>query len=185
MRTLQSLNPIFALVLACAATGTLACAQVDADVPDAEVTQKAVSFLGIPGGAAMGEVSTTQTFTLSSDKLSWAKNLNSEVYAESVTITALGDLPNLDFIHYARVTMSSGAGVGATIPPVELINYQRPDGVSSSPYLTVDALYPVDVTKVWAAGKVVITMQLVGIFPEKAWSADVTLHLTGKMSYKL
>jgi len=161
-----------------------ACAQVEAEVTDAQVTQKAVTFHGIPGGQKLGETSTSQSFTLTGDKLSWAKSLSSEVYLHEVQMEPVGNLHDLNFIHYARIIMSDGNG-SSDIPTVELINYQRPDGAASTSDLAVETLQPVNVTKVWAAGKVVVTMQLAGVFPEENWAADVTLHLAGKMSYKL
>ena len=168
------------LALSCA---TVACARVEAEVPEAEVTQKAVSFQAVPGGSALGEVSITQSFTISADDLSWAKDLNSEVYATAVEIKLLGDVKDLSFIHYARVLMSDGAADSSTAP-VEVISYQRPDGMAPTDDLLVKTNYPIDVTKVWASKKITITLQLAGVLPEQAWSADITLHMGGKMSYK-
>ena len=181
MRTTTTRTPLM-LALTCAAA--VSCARVEADVPEVAVTQKSVDFRGIPHGLGSGEMSMTQTFVLSSDKLSWAKDLNTEVYANEVEIKALGDIEDLRFIHFARITMSDGAEDSAT-PAVEIVNYERPDNAVASPVIIAKTTYPVDVTKVWAAKKVVITMQLAGKFPEHGWSADVTLHMSGKISYKL
>jgi len=170
-----------ALVFAAAAAAS--CAKIEADVPQAEVTQKAVAFQGVPGGRQLGEVSLTQSFTLSADDMSWAKNLNSEVYAYEVELKAVGAVQDLSFIHYARVTMSDGSD-GATTPAVEIVNYERPANAVASPVIDAPTTYPINVSRVWAAKKVVITMQLAGVFPEEAWSADVTLHMSGKISYK-
>jgi len=184
MRTTTTKNSLPLMVaLACTAAAAASCAQVEADVPDAQVTQKSVSFQGMPGASQIGEVSTTQSFTLSGDKLSWASDLNSEIYAHAVEFKAVGAVQDLSFIHYARITMSGGS-TGSANPPVEIIDYQRPDNYTPTSDLTVPTLSPIDVTKVWAAGDVVITMQLAGVFPEQNWSADVTLHLGGKISYK-
>lgn len=182
MRTTMTRTPLV-MALTLAAAGAASCAQVEADVPQAEVTQKAVSFKGIPGGKALGEVSTTQSFTLSSDDLSWAKNLNSEVYAHAFEIRAVGALQDLSFIHYTRITMSDGSD-GATTPAVEIVNYERPANAAASPVIDAPTSYPINVSQVWAAKKVVITMELAGVFPEETWAADVTLHMSGKISYK-
>jgi hypothetical protein len=170
-----------ALIFAAAAAAS--CARVEADVPQAEVTQKAVNFQAVPGGRQLGEVSITQSFTLTADDLSWAKNLNSEVYATEFELKAVGAIQDLSFIHYARITMSDGTD-GATTPAVEIVNYERPANAVASPVIDAPTTYPINVSKVWAAKKVVITMQLAGIFPEEAWAADVTLHMSGKISYK-
>jgi len=165
------------------AAAAASCAKVEADIPQAEVTQKSVAFKGLPGGSSLGEVSITQSFTLTADDLSWAKNLNSEVYAYEVELKAVGALQDLSFIHYAHITMSDGTADG-TLPAVEIVNYERPANVVASPLLVVPTSSPINLSQVWAAKTVVITMVLAGIFPEEAWAADVTLHMSGKISYK-
>jgi hypothetical protein len=177
-------NTPLILALTFVAGAAASCARIEADVSDAQVTKKAVNFQGIPGGANLGEVSTTQSFTLTSDDLSWAKNMNAEVYAYAVEFKAVGAVQDLSFIHYARITMSDGAA-DSTTPAVEIINYQRPDHVVASPLLSVKTTYPIDVTKLWVSKTIVVTMQLAGVFPDETWSADVTLDLGGKISYKL
>jgi hypothetical protein len=167
------------LVVATAAS----CAQVDAEIPEAKVTQKAVSIEGVPGGELAGEVSITRTFTVTADDLSWAKDLNAEVYAYEVEIKATSGVADLGFIHYARVTISDGS-TDSTLPPLEVVNYARPDNYTPSAVLDVKTTQPVNVTAIWAKKKVVVTMQLAGIFPEQSWTADITLHLSGKISYK-
>ena len=171
------------MALAFATASAASCAKVEADVPQAQVTQKSVSFQGFPGSKQIGEVSVTQSFTLTSEDLSWAKDLNSEVYATEFELKAVGALQDLSFIHYARITMSDGTD-GATTPAVEIVNYERPANAVASPVIDAPTTYPINVSQVWAAKKVVITMVLAGVFPEDAWSADVTLHMSGKMSYK-
>ena len=182
MRTTTTRTPlVMALVFAAAAAAS--CAKVEADIPEAEVTQKSVNFQGLPGGRQLGEVSVTQSFTLTSEDLSWAKDLNSEVYATEFELRAVGAVQDLSFIHYAHITMSDGTD-GATTPAVEIVNYERPANAVPSPVIDAPTTYPISVSQVWAAKKVVITMQLAGVFPEEAWAADVTLHMSGKISYK-
>jgi hypothetical protein len=156
------------------------CAKVEADIPDTQVTQKAVPFQGIPGAALAGEVSTTQTVTLSADSLSWIKDLNSEVYAHEVEIRAVSGVQDLGFIDLALVTMSTG---DPSVAPIEVVDYQRPDNYTAGPVLDVKTVSPIDVTSVWTAQGVVLTMQIAGNLPEQAWAADITLFLSGKVSY--
>jgi hypothetical protein len=182
MRTTTTRNSLV-MSLTFLAVAAAACAKVEADVPQAEVTQKSVEFRGLPGGGQLGEVSTTQSFTLTSDDMSWAKNLNSEVYAYAVELKAVGAVQDLSFIHYAHITMADGSD-GATTPAVEIVNYERPTNPVASPLIEAKTSYPINVSQVWAAKKVIITMVLAGVFPEAAWSADVTLHMSGKISYK-
>jgi len=182
MRTTTTRTPLV-LALVFAAFAAASCAKVEGDIPEAAVTQKAVAFRGLPGGGQLGEVSITQSYTLTSDDLSWAKDLNSEVYAYAFELKAVGAVQDLSFIHYARITMADGTD-GATTPAVEIVSYERPANVVASPVLDVPTTHPINVSQVWAAKKVVITMQLAGIFPEEEWSADVTVRMSGKISYK-
>ena len=172
---------IVALTFAAAAAAS--CVRVEADVSEAEVTQQSVDFQGIPGGSQAGEVSTTQTFTLSADNLSWAKDLNAEVFATGAKFDAVGEVQDLSFIHYAHITMSD-ATEDSTTPAVEIVDYERPADAKASSVLDAKTTYPIEVTKVWAAKKVVITMNLAGVFPEETWFANVTLYLSGKITYK-
>jgi hypothetical protein len=171
------------LALSLVAVAAASCAQVDAEIPDAKVTQKSVSFPGVPGAQLAGEVSITQSFTLTADDLSWAKDLNADVFAYEVELKAVSGVQDLSFIHLAVITMAAGAD--STVSPVEVINYQRPDNYTPAAVLDVKTSYPINVTSVWAAKKVVLIMNLIGIFPEQDWAVDVTLHMSGKVSYKL
>jgi len=183
MRT-QSTNRIpRTLALTFVAVAAASCAQVDAEIPDTKVTQKSVSFQGVPGAHLAGEVPITQSFTLTSDDLSWVKDLNTDIYAYEVELKAVSGVQDLSFIHFAVITMT--AGEDPTVPAVEVINYQRPDNYTPSPILDIKTSYPINVTSVWAAKKVVLTMHLTGIFPEQDWAVDVTLHMSGKVSYQL
>ena len=180
MRTTTKTPVLFALLLA---AGSVACARVEADVPDIAVTHHALSFQGIPGAHQAGEVSVTASFTLDSNDLSWAKNLNSDVYAYSVELKGVGDAQDLGFIHYAHISMSDGAK-DSTTTPVEIVDYERPANYVASPVITAPTLSPINVSEVWKSDKVVITLVLAGIFPEQGWQADVTIHMSGKVSYK-
>ena len=171
------------MALTFAAAAAASCAKVEGDIPQAQVTQKSVNFQGFPGSKQIGEVSVTQSFTLTSEDLSWAKDLNSEVFINEFELKAVGAVQDLSFIHYARITMSDGTD-GATTPAVEIVNYERPANFVASPVIDAPTTYPINVSQVWAAKKVVITMVLAGVFPEEAWAADVTLHMSGKISYK-
>jgi hypothetical protein len=66
-----------------------------------------------------------------------------------------------------------------------VLDYMRPDQQGPTPVLSAKTLYPVDVSQAWKAKKVLVTVSLAGMFPDKAWTADLTLHFSGKLSYKL
>ena len=169
-------------ILALSAALIASCAEVEAEVPEAQVTQKGVSFHGMGRGDGWnGEVAATQTFTLSSANLSWVKDLNSKIYLTQIDLRPASGVEDLSFIHYARAVM---AGDHKTMP-VELVNYVRPDHQDEIPVLEAKSPHPVDISQAWAADKVLVTVTVAGRLPERPWSVDVTLYLSGKMSYKL
>jgi len=58
-------SPTLALVALTASAlalsaGAAGCVSVDAEIPDVEVTQKDLSFAGVPVGGALGDVSMTR-----------------------------------------------------------------------------------------------------------------------------
>jgi len=167
------------MLLVAAAAG---CAQVEAEVPEAQVTQKGVSFRGGGRGGYHDEVAATQTFELSSTNLSWVKDLNSKVYLTQIDFKAVKGTEDLSFIHFAHVVMSDGERRSM---PVELVNYVRPDGQTATATITAKTPYPVDISKVWTAKRVLVTVSVAGELPDNSWSVDVTLHLSGSISYKL
>jgi hypothetical protein len=179
-RTITTKSAKLLAVLALASAG--GCAQVEAEVPAVEVTQKGVAFYGVTGAPAAGEVSGTQSFTLSSDNLSWIKDLNSKVYLTEIDLQATSGVADLGFIHYARVTMADADAPGTAI---ELVDYTQPDNYTPNPVLAAKTPYPIDLGLVWTAKRILITMTVAGVLPEQSWAVDVTLHLSGKITYKL
>ena len=179
MRTSKLSSKLFSGMVLVFASALAGCVQVQANVPDVEVTQHGIRFDAVPFGSKLGEVSSTRTFTLSGEALSFAKNLNSEVFAMEVTLTPVAPLSDLRFIRTARVVMSSSSGTTA-IEPSEIINYERARRVY---YAFEDRA--VDVTKVWSAEKTTISLTISGVLPETAWGVDLTLRMGGKIEYKM
>jgi hypothetical protein len=64
------------------------------------------------------------------------------------------------------------------------MNYERNEEAPSSSVIDVSIPAPVDITTVWSADKTVIELQLAGQLPEQDWTVDVTLNLSGKITYK-
>jgi hypothetical protein len=176
--TIQGVKLVAALMVAALA----GCAQVEAEVPAAQVTQKGVAFYGMDSGAWSGEVSGTQSFTLSSDNLSWVKDLNSKVYLTEIDLRATSGVMDLGFVHFAHVTMADADQAGQT---VELVEYTRPEAYTPSPLLVAPTPYPIDLSLIWTAKRILVTLTVAGVLPEAAWTVDVTLHLSGTISYKL
>jgi hypothetical protein len=171
---------LFSIVPVLAALTSGCSPSFEADLPDVEITQHGLKMAGVPGAALVGDASVTSSFTFSSS--AWAKHMNSEVLVHKVTITASNGLPNLDFIKDARVTAAAPAiSEGAT----DLVNYERSQDAPSSATIEVTMPAPVDITSLWSAGQVVVELQVAGQLPEQDWTVDVTVQVSGNITYKL
>jgi hypothetical protein len=181
--TRTSTNHALRAVLLLGAAAAAACAQVEADVPEAQVTQKGVSFHGTGAwGARPGETAAMQSFALSSSNLSWVKDLNSKIYITQIDLKAASGVEDLSFIRNAHVAMADAEKMWSAVP---VVDYERPDKQGPTSVLTAKSPYPVDVSQVWTADKVLVSVAIAGDLPHKPWSVDVVLYLSGKLSYKL
>ena len=69
--------------------------------------------------------------------------------------------------------------------PTELLNYERSEAAPSSSNIAVSMVTPIDITTIWSADQAVIELQVAGQLPEQDWTVDLTLILSGKMTYNL
>jgi hypothetical protein len=166
-------------VLAALAGGCLF--DVEADIPEVQVTQHGVKVPGVAQSTRIGDVSVTTSFTFSSANTAWAKHMNSQVLARQVTVTSTGGVPNLDFIKSVRLTMSDPA---TSKEATALISYERCDEAPSSSIIEVNMPKPIDITPLWSADQTIIGLTLGGRLPEDDWTVDVTLMVGGKITYK-
>lgn len=152
---------------------------VEADVADVEVTQHDVTFEGIPLGSRLGEVATHLTF-VQDRPLDLPKALDSTVKAVKVELHARKGIQNFDFLHALRITMTPKGSNEA----IELVDYEKAPGAPSSATLSIASKNPVNILEQWKADTATFNVDVAGILPEKAWSLDLSVHFSGKVSYK-
>jgi len=152
----------------------------EASLPDVEITQHGLVMAGAPGLPQPGGATVTSSFTISSSIAAWAKRMNSKVFVHQVTVTASGGLPNLDFIESALVTATAPSISEST---TEIANYARSVGAQSSSSIEGTRPAPIDVTRLWSADQMVISLQATGQLPEQDWIVDVTLKFSGDITY--
>jgi hypothetical protein len=153
--------------------------QVEADVPEVEITQHDVVFAGVPAAAGLGDVSLTKSFSQQHQRLELPAGLTTEVKAMGVTLTAKTGIDNFDFLKNMRVTMSDGVH-----DPVELVDYQRVDGAPSTNVLTVESANPVNTLDQWKTDSATFTVEVAGSLPPGDWSLDAAVRFAGKIVYK-
>jgi hypothetical protein len=168
-------------VLALASLGAGGCMlQVEADVPEVEITQHDVAFQGVAPSAnvAVGDLALTQSFSQQHQRLELPAGLKTEVKAMGVTLTAKTGIDNFDFLKNMRVTMSDG-----THSPIELIDYQRVDGAPSTNVLTIESANPVNTLDQWKTDTANFTLDVAGAMPTGDWTIDVSVRFAGKIVY--
>jgi hypothetical protein len=168
--------------LAVASAGAAGCmVSVEAEIPDVEVTQKGLSFAGVPIGGALGDVSMTQSFSQEHEALDLPEGLTSEVKALEVSLTARQGISDFNFVHFLRLTMSDDTN---NANAVELIDFQRDDSAAPSPVLKMIAANPVNALEKWKTKSALFTIDVAGTLPEHDWVADITIRFGGKIRYQ-
>jgi hypothetical protein len=164
-------------VLALAMGGCMV--QVEADVPEVDITQHDVKFEGVAAATNLGDVSLSKSFSQQHQRLELPSGLTTEVNAMGVTFTAKSGIDNFDFMKNMRVSMSDGAHA-----PIELVDYTRVDGAPSTNVLTVESANPVNTLDEWKTDTATFTVDIAGALPSGDWTLDVSVRFAGKIVYK-
>jgi hypothetical protein len=151
---------------------------VEAEIPDVEVTQKGLSFAGVP---PVGDVSISTSFSQEHDALDLPQGLTSEVKALEVSLTAKEGISDFGFVRYLRLTMSDDSNNANAI---DLINYERDDAAPASKVLKMIAANPVNALEKWKTKSALFTIDVAGTLPEHDWTADITVRFGGKINYQ-
>jgi hypothetical protein len=154
--------------------------QVEADVPEVEITQHDLRFEGVSAGAdGLGDLSLSKSFSQRHQRLDLPAGLDTEVKALGITLTAKGGIENFDFLKNLRLTMSDDVHA-----PVELINYQREDGAPSTNVLSMASANPVNTLDHWRTDSATFTVEVAGPLPTQEWMVDLAVRFAGKIKYK-
>jgi hypothetical protein len=167
-----------ALALLSLATGGC-MVEVEADVPDVEVTQHDLAFSGVPAAGDLGDVSLSKSFSQKHQRLDLPAGLDTEVKALGVTLTAKTGIETFDFLQNLRLTMSDDVH-----DPVELINYQRDPKAPSTNVLSMPSANPVNTLDQWKTDSATFTVEIAGQLPASDWTVDLSVDFSGKIKYK-
>ncbi|HEX2660497.1 MAG TPA: hypothetical protein VHU40_19585 [Polyangia bacterium] len=170
-------------VLAYAVTlllGTSACTlEVEAEAPDFEVTQHDIAISGIPAIPGVTELSTHLNFTQQLPDLNLPNGFDSSVQAAKIDFKAKSGVSNLSFLHMLKVSVTTGN----TSKPLQIIDYTNNTGTVVGDTLTVVSPEAVNILKEWK-DTAVFDIDVGGALPAVPWTADITVHLGGSVSYK-
>ena len=178
MKNLKTTSILFGALALGALTAAGCMLQVEADVPEVEITQHDVVFAGVPAATGLGDVSLTKSFSQQHQRLDLPAGLTTEVKAMGVTLTAKSGIDNFDFLKDMQLTMSDGVH-----PAVQLIDYQRVDGAPSTNVLTIESANPVNTLDEWKTDTATFTVTMAGALPPADWSLDVAVRFAGKLVY--
>jgi hypothetical protein len=152
--------------------------QVEADVPEMEITQHDLKFDGVALGD-LGDVSLSKSFSQKHQRLDLPAGIDTEVKAMGVTLTAKRGIETFDFLKNLRLTMSDDVHA-----PVELINYQRAEDAQSTNVLTMESANPVNTLEQWKTDSATFTVEVAGPLPTQEWAIDLSVRFAGKIKYK-
>lgn len=169
---------LLAITLGNASAGCMLSAE--ADVPDVEVTQHDIGFEGVPFSAAVGDVATHMSFA-QKRPIDLPAALDSSVQAVKVELRAKKGIENFDFLRILRISMRQADNKGDAI---ELIDYVKTAGSKVGATLTIPSKNPINILEQWKADSAIFDVEVAGTLPEKAWTIDLSVHFSGKLSYK-
>jgi hypothetical protein len=160
--------------------GTGACTlQVEADAPDFEVTQHDIAISGIPPIPGVTELSTHLNFSQKLPDLNLPNGFDSSVAPAKIDFKATSGVNDLSFLHMLKVTVTTGN----TATPLQIIDYTNTTGTKVGDTLTVVSPEAVNILKEWK-DTAVFDIDVGGALPSVPWTADITVHLGGTVSYK-
>lgn len=158
-----------------------ACSPIEVEANDVEVTQRGIRFDAAP--AVLGNVmlSVAQSFEIDSANVAWAKDLNANVQVDKVTLHPTSGVPNLGFIQSLTVSVSDASRAQT---PIQVMTFKRAASATVGSDLQVTNTQPVDVTSAWSGDRVRVDLAVSGSLPTTAWSLDMTLLLSGQITYR-
>jgi hypothetical protein len=180
MKTLKQTSVLFGALALLSLPMSACMVEVQATVPEVEVTQHDLTFDGVPGAAALGgDVSLSKSFSQKHQRLDLPASLNTEVKALGVTLTAKSGIENFDFLKALHVTMSDDVH-----DPITLIDHTRVEGAPSTNVLTMESANPVDTLDQWKTDSATFTIDVAGALPPQDWKVDLAVRFAGKVTYK-
>jgi hypothetical protein len=169
----------FGLWLGLAAAAVSAgCVSAEGELADVDVTYGSLVFPG--AGAAAGREGTGSVpFRQKPPRLGLPKTAFESVRVLSITVTPTGGVSDLTFIRSARILATADGGDEA----IEIGRYERADDTDVMPVLVMTNVAPVDVTSLWTATAITFTVEVTGVLPAAAWSADLVIKLDARLRY--
>jgi len=151
----------------------------EAQLQDVRVSRKNLKVEGVPADFVQEGTPWPISFAISSDEMTWAKRMNSEVRVHKIWMAASDNSANLDFVRQLRISVANSATPAQS---VQLVLVDRPELPQSGAAIESILTPPVDITSAWNAPKTLIAAQVTGQLPERDWLIDITITVSGKIT---
>jgi hypothetical protein len=152
-----------------------------ADIPKVVVTQSDVAFDGVPRVPGLTDVTTTLETQFDHPKDATLPDaLDPELFPLSGEVKARGSMQDLSFIDSLKLTLSSRATDAP--PPRVVATYQRSGSSKAGNVLELKTDNEQDVLEYWGTKNAFYDLEISGVLPEDAWSVDVVVAFSGKLS---
>lgn len=145
------------------------------------MTQNDISFEGVPRIPGITDMPATLTTSFDHPKgFELPEALNPEIHPLSASIAGRGEMRDLSFVDGLTLTLASRAE-GAP-EAIVVATYERTSEglVGRTVYMETDTKS--DVLSYWDTDGAYYDVTLWGMLPESAWSIDVTVAFSGRIS---
>jgi hypothetical protein len=181
MRGIASRAITFGLAAALAASG---CAlSAEGELPEVEVTERDIAIPAAPTEADGTEVTLAVGFRQQPARIGLQGATFSRVEILGLQIAATGGVTDLAFLRRLIVTATSPRAATAGRKPIEVARYERADDAEVGPTLTLVTRPAADVTELWKDTALQFTLEITGLLPTVAWSADVGMSFGATITY--
>lgn len=189
MRTAVGAGALVAAALALGPSVLGGCTNVEATLPEIEVTQPNIRFeaFAYPPGL-LSEPTLSVPFELSTAKLGAStKEENQKQIRElaifNVVLVPRGGVDNLAFVRRLLVTARAPGDPASSI---RILDYERPEDGPLTRNLRAPPPAPVDILPLWRPKpdqerKVFVTLVVTGELPEVPWTIDAVFSLLARL----
>jgi hypothetical protein len=159
---------------------TPGCLQATAEVPDVEITRQNIEIPATPALVPDGTVVTFQKeFKYDEAPVDLPDNVTLDMHATEITLSLREGPTDLSFMHAASLTVSKSGAAAETV-----IDYQRgSEAVGTSVTLPVQG--DPKLLDPWSVQDATFVLTLTGELPKVAWSVDISIRFSGKVSYSM
>jgi hypothetical protein len=172
----------FFLGVCASSLATLGCLSVEGEVPEVVMTRHALA-IGPSLLPDAGDTAQTVSFEHPYQAFSLPDGVESELRPVRTSVTAVGGVDDLAFIHACSLTIATRDPQGPA--PATVVDYSLDPSAMPGARLTADAVARPNVIDYWVTGSTFYTLTVVGQLPSEPWTIDVEVAFSGSVKYRM